>query len=153
MKDASIYFTLPLGMTLDQYRAMYKLENYRSEVNQDKIGYIEFDCAVISSPTPDEVGEMDQESIDTTKKYLELVAEMIQSYGVQTISTTEQFVNLKGDQGVWELDLKKHSIPDLKKHSNPEWKIILFKITKEPIVLPDVLLTRGEVETYFEISK
>jgi hypothetical protein len=157
MKDQGFYWTLPLGMTLDQYKAMYKLENYRSETAQDKIDYVEFDCAVISIPSSDEVDDMDQESIAASTKHLEMIVRMIQSYGIRTLNTTEQYISLRGEMGVWELDLKKNSLPPwlkmLKMNSFPEWKVILFKVKKEPIVLPDVLTTRDDVESYFEISK
>jgi|GEM_PF-5798567 len=154
MKNQGIYWALPLGTTLDEYKAMYKLENYRCETPQFGTDYVNFDCAVISSPDSDQLGDMDPEIISAAKNNLEMVTRMIRSYGIRTINTTGQYINLKGDKGVWELDLKKNSLPrDLRMDLFPEWKVILFKVTKEPIVLRDVLITKHDVENYFEIAK
>ena len=42
---------------------------------------------------------------------------------------------------------------EIRRDSVPGWKVILFKVSKDPIVLPNVLVTTEEVETYFDVSE
>ena len=152
LEHKAIYFALPLGMDFDQYKAMYNVKNYLAEIYNRGSQYIDFDCVVIAYPTSEQAEKLtmmklpvDHESIELNRRHAEAVAKMIQSYGLRTVFTTEQFIHLKGDRRAWDLDVRKDKIPD--------WKFIFFKKEKEPTMLPNVLVTREEVQHYFEISK
>jgi hypothetical protein len=151
LENESVYFALPLGMSLDQFKAMHKVENYLAETDETTGEYIEFDCAVVVYPTSEEISKLrtilktDDESIEVNRKLSESAASMIRSYGLKTVNTTGPYITFKGEKGVWTLDMRKDSLPS--------WKFILFKTSKDPTVLPNVLVTRDEVLTYFELSK
>jgi hypothetical protein len=150
LEHQAIYFALPLGMDLDQYKAMYNLKNYLSEIDSRRLEYIDFACVVIAYPSSEQIEKLsmtklpvDHESIEVNRRHEQVLAKMIQSFGLRTEFTPEQFIYFKGDRGSWDLDVRKDKIPD--------WKFILFKKDKEPTLLPNVLVTREEVEHYFEI--
>jgi hypothetical protein len=151
LENESVYFALPLGMSIEQYKAMHNLERFLAEPDQTAADYIDFDGAVAISPTTDELEKLrtilseDDETIEVNRKLSESAAEMIRAYGLKTISTTGPIISFKGVKGIHTLDMRRDSIPS--------WKFILFKTSKDPMLLPNVLVTRDEVEAYFELPK
>jgi hypothetical protein len=149
-ENEPIYFALPLGMSLEEYKAMSDIKSFQSAIDMSQHEFIDFDCAVIVSPAFEEVEALrtmlgsDDESIEINITHSKTISKRIELYGIKTIPTMERFIIFKGEKATWKLDMRRDSIS--------AWKVILFNKAKEPIVLPNILVTKDDVEQYFETS-
>jgi hypothetical protein len=146
IKSDSFYFALPLDA--GQYKARYRLENYLAQVMDSNVQTIDFDCAVVINPTNSQIGQLKEilkvdfdETIRINTRHSEAGCCIIESHGIPTLNATGQFLRFIGEDRTWDLDIRKDTLPD--------WKFILFKKTKEPMVFPSVAVTLKEVEQYF----
>lgn len=146
MESDSFYYALPLDEL--QYKAMYRTENYITQVIDSQVQNIDFDCAVVVNPSEEEIsnlrktmGQDFDESFRISTKHSEAIKCMIESKGIRTVVVTEQFIRFVTKSRTWDLDVQKDNIPD--------WKFILFKEGKDPMILPSLTLTVEDVEQYF----
>lgn len=150
IESDSFYFALPMDER--QYKAMYRLENYLSQANDPTVQTIDFDCAVVASPTNGQidnlkeiVGQDFDENLKINTRHSEAVRCIIESYGIPTVEATGRFLRFIGKDRIWNLDIEKDNFPD--------WKFILFRKKNQPLILPSVTVTREEVEQYFGVEE
>lgn len=147
IESDSFYYVLPLNDR--QYKEMYRLENYLTQVADSTIQTIDFDCAVVVNPTNERIDELKamlgqdfEENIKINTRHCEAISCMIKSRGIQTLTATGKFIRFRTKNRAWDLDIQKDTLPD--------WKVILFKEEKAPVVLPSLGLTMEEVRSVFQ---
>jgi len=142
IESDTFYFALPLD---GQHKVMYRLEDYLIQVIDSRIQTIDFNCAVVVTPTNKQIDKLRKdfnENLEINTKHSEAVICMIESKGIPALAATGQFIRFIGKDRTWDLDIRKDTFPD--------WKFILFKETGEPVILPSLYMTIEEVEQYFE---
>lgn len=158
MESDSFYYALPLPLDEFSYKSMYRTENYITERTDSKVQTIAFDCAVVVNPSEDQIlnlkkaigddinirNDIDKSTI-ISAKHSEAVRCMIESKGIRTLEATGQFISFVSEKRIWNLNVRKDSIPD--------WKYIFYKEGKEPLILPSLMLTVEDVEQYFGGAK
>ncbi len=146
IESDSFYFALP---DYGQYKAMYRLEDYLTQVIDSSVQMIDFNCAVVITPTNKQIDELREilgqdfnENLKINTRHSEAVRCMIESKGIPALAATGQFLRFIGKDRTWDLDIRKDTFPD--------WKFILFKEKSEPMILLSLYMTIEEVEQYFE---
>lgn len=146
IQSDSFYYALPLDE--QQYREMFRLENYLTQQADSTAQTIDFDCAVVVHPTNERLDELRvtlgqdfDGNVKINTRHCEAVSCMIESKGIRTLAATGQFVRFITKKGMWDLNVQKNTLPD--------WKFILFKEGKAPVVLPSIMVTTEEVNRYF----
>ncbi|MBT1701035.1 hypothetical protein KK083_29350 [Fulvivirgaceae bacterium PWU4] len=146
IESDSFYYALPLSV--QQYKQMYRLENYLT-AGTDSVQTIDFDCAVIVNPTNEQVGELKkmqgqdfEENAKIDTRHREAARCMIESRGIQTLTATGQFIRFTSKNQTWHLDVQRDMLPD--------WKLILYKEGNAPLILPGLTLTMEDVDQYFK---
>lgn len=146
IESDSFYFALPLNDR--QYKEMYRLENYLTKVADSTVQTIDFDCAVIVTPTNERVNELKEmpdqdleENVRINTRHRKAVSCMIESRGIRTLAATGKFIRFITKNQTWDLDVQKDTLPD--------WKLILFKEGNAPMILPSLTLTMEDVDQYF----
>lgn len=136
----------------DEYNAQFKLENYFAGEQPDasKVQVIDYTCAVIISPTHEQVEEMKKTEgeeefytiADDANFYQTRAIELVDSAGIKTAGTQKQFIKFVGSASSWTLDIRKKNLP--------AWNVILFNTKKAPEPTGAVNLTYESVKKYFE---
>jgi hypothetical protein len=131
-----------------QHKAIYRLENYITQIADSQAQTIDYNCAVGVNPTDEQfdmlqeiLGQDFDENKNINIRHSEAVSCMIESYGIRTLTSTGQFLRFVGKNRTWDVDIRKDTFPD--------WKFILFNKKKEPVVLPSINVTVEEIEQYF----
>lgn len=136
----------------DEYNAQFKLENYLAGEHTDasKVQVIDFNCAVLISPTHEQIEEMKKTEgedefytiADDANFYQTRAIELIDSVGIKTAGTQKQFIKFVGSESSWTLDIRKKNLP--------AWNVILFNRNKTPQPTGAVSLTYESIKKYFE---
>lgn len=148
--DKSFYFVQPLNN--DANRAIYALENYLLDNDYPNSETVDFDCAIIVFPSDKQLEyhrKIQKEDFDETihinKAYYEMVKEMLENRGVKTISTTEEYLRLKGESKTWNMTLRKEYLPP--------WNLVFFTKNQEPMIVPPADLRNVLITKYFNTGQ
>lgn len=139
--------------TLDEYKSMYAMESYQTQIDDSKAETIDFDCAILIYPIDVQIEEMKRTLgeedfyvvADDNNWYQGIAIEMIDSVGIDKITARGQYLKLQGENKIWTLDIRKDNMPS--------WNLIFFKRTKEPQIIPTVDLTVDQIRDYFELAQ
>ena len=150
IESDTFYWTQPLNVPA--YKAMYRTENYLTEIDDSQALVIDFDCAIVVSPTDEQIAELKRtigqgsdESVKISTRHCEAIRCMIESKGIRTFWPTRQFIRFETGTRTWGLDVRRDSFPD--------WKFILFKRGKDPVILPSLTLTIEDIDQYLLIAE
>jgi hypothetical protein len=132
----------------------YNIDAYleTSVVNNNDVEIIESDCALLISPTEDQIaamikeyGEEDFSTIaDDNAWYHSSARMLLDSIGVRIISPATRYVRFVGSEGSVMLDLRrKGALP---------WNLIFFNTKKRPEIFSTVDLSGERIREYFELK-
>ena len=130
---------------------LFKLENYLTAETPDTsmTQMADFDCAVIIYPNDDQIKSMEEEYgddfmtiADDAAFYQSEASSLLDTLQIRTVLTSRKYVQLKGEQQTWSLDVKKKGLP--------EWNMILFNTKRNPIIMPTAGIVRDSVARYFQ---
>ena len=85
------------------------------------------------------------ETVGGNAKYYEMVKRLVESNGGKVISMEIDYLKLIGQNKTWNLALRKDNLPP--------WNLIFFKADKEPMLVPDSVLSIDLVKEYFQVPK
>jgi hypothetical protein len=141
----------PIASAFDQNNSdsYLNLNNYAvTDADTSNIESINFNCALIVNPTPEQVenlvttyGDDFSTMADDYTFYQSEAIVKFDSAKVKVVNAEKRFVRLIGSSRTWVLDLRKDGAP--------EWNIILFNIEKEPQVSSAIDVTYEKVGQYF----
>ena len=143
-----------VGASAFDYESIFKLDSYLTKIaDDDSIQLVDFDCAILVYPTKKQVDDMIKTEgeadfyvgADDSNWYQAQAIDTLDHVAIKTITASGQFLRLKGQERVWELDVRKRNLPG--------WNLIFFKTTKEPQIVSTTDLTVYKVKDYFEIRE
>jgi hypothetical protein len=133
------------------YENLFKLESYLvSNVPEDaKLQIIDSTCAILVYPTDEQLEELKKNegeenfytAADDSNWYMAHALEKMDSAGVRYIEASGRFLQLKGVNKTWTLDVRKRNLLP--------WNLIFFKLNRDPQIIPTIDLTTEKVKEYF----
>jgi hypothetical protein len=132
----------------------YRIEAYQqtSPVDNQDVEVIESDCALLISPTEEQIaamikeyGEEDFSTIaDDNAWYHSSASMLLDSIGVRIIVPSVRYVRLVGSEQSVTLDLRRRgALP---------WNLIFFNTRKSPEIVSTVDLSAKSIRQYFELK-
>jgi hypothetical protein len=147
----SFYFAVPEPEMQGQFDAIWKLDNFLTTSDDSGIQTIDFDCVVTVIPTNEKLEELRKilgdnfdETVRISSTHAEAAKCVTESKGIQFVEATGQLIRFKTTNQTWDLDMQKDKLSD--------WKFILFKRGKHPVIIPNVSLTFDKIDEYFGIE-
>ncbi len=122
-------------------------------VSAGEVQEISESCALIISPTDDQIEQMKKEYgeddfytvADDATFYQGTARKIIDSLGVKTIDANKSLVKFNGSQQKsWTLTIRRKYAP--------EWNIILFHKEKQPEIVTPIDATGEKVKKYFGLN-
>ncbi|RAV99423.1 hypothetical protein [Pseudochryseolinea flava] len=150
-RDAAVVKSIPNDSTYERFR---DFRNYlvTGNVAVEDIQEVNSVCAVVVSPTDEQIKSMIEENgeedfstiADDASFYQSEGTLTLDSFGIKTIEAEKRYIRFVGESETWVLDIRQKGAP--------EWSIIFFDPKKAPQVNSWVDITFDELIAYYGLK-